>query len=431
MRITVETPAFIVCCLPLLTLLELASASVCTTCTDGSPITLPEKKFFIEGIPINDCITLDGAAGTVETGAAFCDAIQAVGTLCGCPFPEGSCTLCQDGKLASNPTVSLDDYPVIDFVSGVPASALFTCEALEAVMHQEPADGALCSKTQLNTYERCGCVKPHITANITNFIEITEPPRTTGEPRDMCTVCPDGAPMQFPDKPLFLAEGLGISKCGDLDYFSHFLLPESEECIGIRTISTFCGCTVRVNDCSFCPNGQKVPNPDFHLDWFSDVILNIPPSYRIMEESLTCEIYEALVLNIADSTLGVDPGLLCLAGQFKSGVCGCEHDWRAIMLVWCYRTAGILSLLGSGYILFDILSTASKRGSTYHQLILGISFHDCISSLAYSLATVMVPVDTGLYRALGTDMTCKLQGMAVVKLLCVCTNSYCYRLFLD
>jgi hypothetical protein len=134
----------------------------------------------------------------------------------------------------------------------------------------------------------------------------------------------------------------------------------------------------------------------------------------MLEESLTCGIYEALLFNIADSTLGVDPELLCLAGQLKSGICGCEHDWHAILLVWSYRAAGMLSLLGSGYILFDILSTASKRRSTYHQLVMGISFHDCVSSLAYSLATVMVPVETGLYGALGTDMTCKLQGMTVV-----------------
>ena len=47
----------------------------------------------------------------------------------------------------------------------------------------------------------------------------------------------------------------------------------------------------------------------------------------------------------------------------------------------------------------------------YNQLVLGISFFDCISSVTYILTTVMAPSDVGLYQAKGNSTSCTAQGV--------------------
>ena len=54
-----------------------------------------------------------------------------------------------------------------------------------------------------------------------------------------------------------------------------------------------------------------------------------------------------------------------------------------------------------------------NSGTTYHQLVLGISAFDCVSSLAYALVGVMAPVEEGFYQSLGNDVTCAVQGFMV------------------
>lgn len=378
---------------------------VCTVCTDGSPITLPNKTFVLKGSPINQCDKLVTAAKNTETTSPLCSgAIQVVGTICGCPVPQGGCTLCQNGDRVTNPDAVLLDFSVRDFFPGLPESNP-TCEVLEALIHHRLSGTGFCLEAQVSTYERCGCEAPIIDSNISSTAQDAQ----TAVPIELCTVCRDGAEMLYPDKPLFLAD-TNIRTCRDMSQVANFAPLDSPECIGFQAISSFCGCEAVVNQCTFCANGEKVPYPDKKLNWFSEVILKIPRSYEIMKTSLTCEIYEALLLNTQEKGLGLNPDLLCLAGQFKSAVCGCDHDWRPVLLTWCYRVSGLLSLIGSTYILWDILRKPKKRRSIYHQLVMGISFFDIISSTAYALASAMIPKDTGLYGAVGSQATCKLQG---------------------
>ena len=62
-----------------------------------------------------------------------------------------------------------------------------------------------------------------------------------------------------------------------------------------------------------------------------------------------------------------------------------------------------------------VLDIARKRkfGTTYHQLVLGMSLFDAISSIAYILVAVFYPQSGGFYRARGSDLTCKLQGFMI------------------
>ena len=385
-------------------------AAACTVCIDGSPITKPEKKFVLEGSPINQCDRLDAAAKNLDVTSPLCNAIRMAGTLCGCSIPEGGCTLCHNGDRMTSPDVVVLEYSVRDFLPGLPESNP-TCETLEALLHHRSSGTDFCSEAQARTYEQCGCEKP-----IGNIFTIdsnrSSTPATqnapTVAPAETCTVCRDGADMLYPDKIMNL--GPNIRTCRDAGAIANLALLDSPECRGLQAISSFCGCEAVMHQCTFCANGERVPYPNKKLNWFSEVILKIPPSYEILKDSLTCELYEAILLNTQEKGLGLNADLLCLAGQFKSGVCGCDHDWRPILLTWCYRVSGIFSLIGSAYILWDILRKPKKRRSTYHQLVMGVSFFDCISSTAYALASAMAPNDTGLYGAVGSQATCQLQG---------------------
>lgn len=83
-----------------------------------------------------------------------------------------------------------------------------------------------------------------------------------------------------------------------------------------------------------------------------------------------------------------------------------------------FLTSHISPSQGSSLIVFDILKKKRKkkgnqRFTAYQQLVLGISFFDCISSGSLALATMMASVDSGFYQARGNDATCKAQGVLI------------------
>ena len=61
----------------------------------------------------------------------------------------------------------------------------------------------------------------------------------------------------------------------------------------------------------------------------------------------------------------------------------------------------------------DIFRKRKNQFTTYHQLMIGVSFFDCISSLAYMMVGVMAPVDDGFYLSRGNDTTCMAQGVMI------------------
>ena len=61
----------------------------------------------------------------------------------------------------------------------------------------------------------------------------------------------------------------------------------------------------------------------------------------------------------------------------------------------------------------DIFRKRKNQFTTYHQLMIGVSFFDCISSLAYMMVGVMAPVDDGFYLSRGNDATCTAQGVMI------------------
>ena len=85
------------------------------------------------------------------------------------------------------------------------------------------------------------------------------------------------------------------------------------------------------------------------------------------------------------------------------------------------RVAAAFSLLGSGFIVFEVLSDAKKRRRVYHRIMCGMSCFDIIGSVCYFLGRWPMPPDGlegfGLSGGVGTDATCTAQaffGQAVV-----------------
>ena len=80
-------------------------------------------------------------------------------------------------------------------------------------------------------------------------------------------------------------------------------------------------------------------------------------------------------------------------------------------LVIIVRIAGILTFLGAGYIIQDILKDADRRKPTRNRIILVMSSCDVLDALVHSIiASFMIPKDSGIPGAVGNQLTCDIQG---------------------
>ena len=75
------------------------------------------------------------------------------------------------------------------------------------------------------------------------------------------------------------------------------------------------------------------------------------------------------------------------------------------------RIAGILTLLGAGYIIQDILKDADRRQRTKNRIISVMSSCDFLNALVHAIiAPFLVPKDSGIPGAVGNQLTCDIQG---------------------
>ena len=76
--------------------------------------------------------------------------------------------------------------------------------------------------------------------------------------------------------------------------------------------------------------------------------------------------------------------------------------------------SGFLSLLGSGWIIVEVLTTKAKLYTVYNRLLLAMSIVDVMASIGYMFSTI--PIPKGSYEvvwAFGTVQTCTAQGFFV------------------
>jgi hypothetical protein len=84
------------------------------------------------------------------------------------------------------------------------------------------------------------------------------------------------------------------------------------------------------------------------------------------------------------------------------------------------KFTGGLSMLGSGYIAYEVISNPAKRAKTYHRLVAVMSLVDVLSSFCYFLSTWPMPPGENKswkspehFLAAGNDATCTAQGFGI------------------
>ena len=99
-----------------------------------------------------------------------------------------------------------------------------------------------------------------------------------------------------------------------------------------------------------------------------------------------------------------------------------------------FRIAGILTILGAGYIIQDIAKDAARRKTTKNRIMLFMSCCDFLNGFVQSvIGPSMVPKEIGIPGAMGNQLTCDVQGFLVYVTVVAsglynCSLALCYLL---
>lgn len=275
-----------------------------------------------------------------------------------------------------------------------------TCEIVEAALHSYNATDEFCATGQ-RVGALCGCPVPD----------------------DACPLCPNGGDVTTPDKELpFLSEQFGgiVPTCGLLEASLLSMSSSEGACGSAQMISAGCGCPGIEEPCMFCPN-DDMTKPE-------KVLMEIQVEaedfgYDLGGISPTCELVDLMAQQVEGDTM------VCSAASSLSYLCGCnggrrsyfgaDTDAKQAVLAWLPRVSAVLSIMGSSFIISDVLRDKNKRSKCYHQLVLCISIFDLFTSFAWAFSTLPIPPtneygeSTGRYGAKGNDATCTAQGFFI------------------
>ena len=277
----------------------------CTICRGGEPVGLPDKIVTSEGILAGQtCDQLDDFVGILYPNASApdCQAIQSVGTICGCPAATNTCTLCGNaGERPLYPDKTIDSLGDLLFPGITP-----TCELVEAFLWStdNAAEDGLCLVAHEFLAGYCGC--PSAVPTTTSNDVGTAP----------CSICPNvDDTMLYANRTLNM-EGLPFETCQDLQVAAGELLWEgSDRCSSLQVLANYCGCTSTLRSssesvCTLCPDGTAAPLGDNLFPLLSDLFGGFTPS---------CAVVEASLVGL------VEPGSdECEAVQLFSSLCGCQ-----------------------------------------------------------------------------------------------------------
>ena len=84
------------------------------------------------------------------------------------------------------------------------------------------------------------------------------------------------------------------------------------------------------------------------------------------------------------------------------------HQRRALAVI--PKFTGLTSAFFSALIIHTIVRNENRRSRTYHRLLFGISCCDISASLWLALSTWPIPKSSGALWAVGTDLSCNIQG---------------------
>lgn len=386
---------------------------VCRVCSSPTAtMMLPNKVVPTLGEPT--CARVDEfAQQNFEPGSEDCLQVLQLEEYCGCHDLVGAhdddvvCRLCPYDNFTFNPDPEIQIY---DFFP--------TCRDIDwYTSHFYEPNSSMCWEAQTGLAGLCECQEQdYYQQDFHNNTSL--PPREdeSSKVRDGCILCPDGNPPKYPDLTVF-RDDFGATTCIEFAALVWIAeLSESTSCSEYQDLyAEYCCGLEEVEEsvsCTWCERGVTKPHafltdhPDAERPW-------------------TCK-DAALVLDLQD----FDDFYCSLARQLNFR-CGCsdgrgfDHPYVAMTLkqynlyVWLPRVVGVLSMLGSMYIIICCLVNAKKRiESTKHQILIGMSIVDFLSSFMYVLGPIPAQKEEyGLWYgnpgARGTATTCRVQGFFI------------------
>jgi len=205
----------------------------------------------------------------------------------------------------------------------------------------------------------------------------------------------------------------------DVCYFSGLPLPGARDCAEICESSVitpeckFCPKdlsleslgTAKDSDsaCEFCPSGLKEEFYDRQVGLFEGIncflVDEFFRNYQIAESDENCQL--AQVMNYKCECDG-------------PGYAGANTKAKRAALAWLPRMMAIMSLVGSAYIILDVMYlNKRRRKKLFGQLMVTLSTFDLFGSTAYALTTIPLPKEDFIYGSHGNEATCKAQGFFI------------------
>lgn len=437
---------------------SVAAFTPCSVCKDGSEITNPEGYIgMTEPVALLDCKSLNAIIPFLGVETDECIGSQALGTICGCPIPEGACRFCGEGVSVTSPRLEVDSLIDYEFIFPAPPSRIYDCEFVEAGLHgmeegsemcayaKDKLGGPCCGQEEEDnvfiipaSIEPCdlGCTtaledpshvvvaKINETADLTatcsdmNGMEMSRATCRDIKPKcrcqATCPLCEDGSTV--PDRDMVLDwENLGLPStfdtCGALQDSIRNMDPMDDTCRSSQVFSRLCGCPQRATHCNICGTSyETVPEPTAAYVWSRGNVLSIMPDYikksaeNAVGKPMSCAAFESMNSHLYDE----DDGFCWLIG-LQSGACGCENT-DVVVLVWTQVGSGIVSALSSLYVVFHVLLSPLRRQQVYYQGMAALSIFTFFGALSYVFATFFMPASGGYYMSIGNDTTCQIQG---------------------
>jgi hypothetical protein len=89
-------------------------------------------------------------------------------------------------------------------------------------------------------------------------------------------------------------------------------------------------------------------------------------------------------------------------------------EGQQIALAVTPKITASLSILGSAWIVVEVLTVPEKRGNVYNRLLCAMSINDVILSSMFFASTWPIPEGTdGVYTAIGSERSCVAQGFFI------------------
>ena len=421
------------------------TTTACHVCRNGLAVPWPDRAVQLpppyESI-VQTCGTLDALLPVLvsDDEAPECQLLQSVGSYCGCPIPEMACQLCsqqEEGEEDQLVVVQNPDQVVDANAKFEPISAdhlTMTCGLAEAYLHSIHALNASCDayRADLLTTGGCSCA---VSVDGVPQNETTTSTNNTTTPT-VCPMCEDGSAMTSPERNVghllrglidldgFVMDDSVNVTCQQVQAFLSAAGPqENYVCDSARgLLAGICGCPSQAQKpCHYCGD-QVLPHPNRMVYSFQDY--GFPPA--------TCR-------DIRDFLGHQEVGsYICDEGMAFGFLCDCDDSVRKNFrnqIRWIPKLAGVISILGSSYILWDILlrkwwrqcsrttgrpsSSSTTNLAVFQQLLTVISICDLSGSIGFLLSTIPMPKYnqydelTGIEGAVGNDATCTFQGSLI------------------